>query len=258
MRHQVKQFRVPWPFIGVLGLLTLTAQGQTRHTLGTGREAAVIGTGMALHGFGLSRHHMDRHRPLPLLHPDHVPRFDRVAMRLWSPRADRGSDILFGVAAAASFATAIANQHGERPLLPAVILLESGFVSAGLTNTVKELVRRPRPYLYNAAVPAAAYHADEDDLAFWSGHTANTAALTFACASMVQRSDASRGLKTATWIGAALAPAVMGYLRVRAGQHFPSDVAAGYLIGAAVGIAVPYVHRRDSVAPRKGASSMGT
>ena len=125
------------------------------------------------------------------------------------------------------------------------IIAESGLLCSGLTNTVKELVRRPRPYLYNPDVPSAAHDPGEDYVSFWSGHTANTAAITFSCASMVQRSDASRGAKTATWIGAALAPAAMGYLRVRSGRHFPTDVLTGYAVGALVGLVVPYFHRSE-------------
>ena len=122
-------------------------------------------------------------------------------------------------------------------------MAESSLLCVGLTNTVKELVHRPRPYLYNPDVPASMHDPREDEVSFWSGHTANTAAITFSCASMVQRSDASSELKTATWIGAAVAPAAMGYLRVRAGRHFPTDVLTGYAVGALVGIVVPYFHR---------------
>lgn len=198
---------------------------------------------MAFHGFGLWKYEQNRTRPLPAIDLSRVPGIDRVATRQWSMRAHRTSNVLFGVATAASLATAIANQHGEQPLLPVVIIAESGFFSAGLTNTVKELVRRPRPYLYNGDVPASAHHPGEDAVSFWSGHTANMAAVTFSTANLVQRSDASPALKTATWVGAALAPAAMGYLRVRAGRHFPTDVLTGYIVGAAVGFAVPYFHR---------------
>ena len=45
------------------------------------------------------------------------------------------------------------------------------------------------------------------------------------------------------WATAAIVPAIQGYLRVRAGKHFVTDVVVGYLIGAAVGLLVPSLHR---------------
>lgn len=237
----------PGVLIRALCLWVLTVpvviSGQTWHELRPGREVVIVGGGAALYGFSLWKYEQNRSLPLPALEPARVPGFDRIAMRQWSVGAHRTSNVLFGVATAASLATAIANQRGEQPLLPVAIIMESGLFSAGLTNTVKELVRRPRPYLYNASVPETAHHPGEDAVSFWSGHTANMAAVTFSTANLVQRSDASPGLKTVTWIGAALAPAAMGYLRVRSGRYFPTDVLTGYLVGAAVGFAVPYFHR---------------
>jgi len=223
----------------------LMSTAQTRHSLDPGREATIGGIGIAFNGFGRWKEHQNLDAPAPVIDLRNVPAIDLVATRQWSMQAHRTSNILFGIAVGASLATAIVNQHGERPLLPVVIIAESGLLCAGITNTVKELVRRPRPYLYNPDVSASAYDPRKDEVSFWSGHTANTAAMTFACASLVQRSNASQGLKTATWIGAAVTPAAMGYLRVRSGRHFPTDVLTGYLFGALVGVVVPYFHRAD-------------
>lgn len=240
-------FRAAPARVLLLAALTLLmgpkARAQGGHHLETRKEAAILGTGLLFHGIGLWQQHAAREHPTTILDLAQVPGFDRIATRQWHPAADRASNVLFGAAAAASLATAIIGQHGNKPLVPAVILVESGLLSSGLTNTVKEWARRPRPYRYNPAVPETAYRAGDDDLSFWSGHTANSAAITFACASLVQHSDASRGMKTATWIGAAAIPAAMGCLRVQAGKHFPTDVLAGYAVGAAVGLLVPWLHR---------------
>ena len=49
--------------------------------------------------------------------------------------------------------------------------------------------------------------------------------------------------KVLVWTGAIILPAVVGYLRVRAGRHFPTDVIAGYAIGGAIGYLVPFLHK---------------
>jgi membrane-associated phospholipid phosphatase len=228
----------------VLLFAQLPATAQTRHDLGWGRDGAIVGTGIAFHGISL----LQARRPMPLwtgpLDPSGIPGIDRTALGRWEPRAHRSSNILFGAALGVSLATGILAQNGEQPLVPVVIILESGFLAAGITDVVKEAVRRPRPYLYDPAIPVELHKGHDDRHAFWSGHTANTAAITFATAHLVQHSNASPGAKTATWIGAATVPAAMGWWRVRSGRHFPTDVLTGYAFGALVGWAVPYLHRR--------------
>lgn len=220
-----------------------TVFGQGAFELKPGREAVIGGVGLAFNGFALYQEHRNTQLTLPVLDRSGIPGIDRIALDQWSMPAHRASNVLFGVAVAASLTTAIIAEKGTRPLVPIVIIAEAGLFSAGLTNTVKELVRRPRPYLHGDHAPPEVTRTNNDYTSFWSGHTANTAAITFTCANMVQRSDASSGVKTATWIGAAVAPAAMGYLRVRAGKHFPTDVLTGYAVGALVGWAVPYFHR---------------
>ena len=229
----------------VLALLVAqTAQAQTFHSLDTGQEIGFVSFGVVLHGAAVVQSMGSHQHTLPL-DASRVPGIDRIALTQWAPGAHKASNVLFGLTAAGSLALGFVNQHGQQPLLPAAITLESVLLTSGLTNVVKEWVGRPRPYAYNPDVPEHLRMEDKAYVSFWSGHTANTAALTFSTAAMVQRSDASPGLKTATWIGAATLPAAMGFLRVKAGRHFPTDVLTGYLIGAVVGVAVPYFHRSE-------------
>lgn len=217
------------------------ATAQTRHELRPARVGITVGLGLGLSASG----YLLSQRPYASgsLALEQIPPIDRIATRLWTPSASKASDVLFGITAGAALAGTFVNQHGERPLLPAALLAQSALLSFGLTSTVKELARRPRPYLYNAEVPEALHDPRKDRASFWSGHTANAAAIAFTAASLVQRSDAPRGWKTASWLSAATLPAITAWLRVRSGKHFPTDVLAGYAAGAAVGIAVPAYHR---------------
>lgn len=228
----------------VMAALPLLAPAQTRHQLSWGREGAIVGTGIAFQGITL----LQARKPMPVwtgpLDPSGVPGIDRTALGRWEPRAHRHSNLLFGAAVGLSLATGILAQNGEQPLVPVVIVLETGLLSSAITNVVKEAARRPRPYLYDPAIPVELHKGRDDHHSFWSGHTSVTAALTFSTAHMVQHSNASPGVKTATWISAATLPAAMGWLRVKAGRHFPTDVLTGYAFGALMGWAVPYLHRR--------------
>ena len=58
--------------------------------------------------------------------------------------------------------------------------------------------------------------------------------------------------KLGLWSGAVLIPATAAYLRVQSGKHFPTDVMAGYAVGAAIGWLVPHLHKTKtplSIAP---------
>lgn len=230
----------------VLFTAPIMACAQEHHRLSWAVDGALVGSGVAFHGIAC----IQAQRPMPLwtgaLDPKALPAMDRGAVGRWDPAAHRASKVLFGVSLAASLATAWRTADGDRPLVPAVIVLESGFLSSGITGLVKETVQRPRPYLYDPVTLEGIRDDRDDHHAFWSGHTAHTAAITFATANIVQRSEASKGVKTATWIGAATLPAAMGWLRVRSGRHFPTDVLTGYAFGALVGWAVPYLHRPKS------------
>ena len=126
---------------------------------------------------------------------------------------------------------------------PLALMGETALLTTGLTNTVKNLAHRARPYAYNPDLPEEMRMAPDAYNSFWSGHTANTAAMTFACASIVQQSDASKTAKTVTWTAAVVWPMAVGFYRVKAGKHFPTDVIAGYIVGAGIGLAVPYIHQ---------------
>ena len=52
------------------------------------------------------------------------------------------------------------------------------------------------------------------------------------------------GYKIAIWSFAAAIPMATGYLRVKGGRHFPTDVISGYAIGAFVGWLIPELHEK--------------
>lgn len=100
--------------------------------------------------------------------------------------------------------------------------------------TIKPLVSRPRPWLtienFVNLVP------EKDPNSFPSGHT--NAAFAFALA--VCMAAPKRWMK----IAAVCMAAVMGLSRLYAGVHFPSDVAAGAVIGSLCGLAGAWVVKR--------------
>src|SRR5580700_9590221 len=134
---------------------------------------------------------------------------------------------------------------------------ESTSITLTLTDLTKIPVRRPRPIDYvncPAQTPTAANPtgvstnagcATSTDLglSFFSGHAATIAAIgaTATYLAFVRSPHTPR-----PWITLGVATALtafVSYERVRSGEHFPTDVIAGSMAGAAIGVLVPHLHR---------------
>lgn len=124
-----------------------------------------------------------------------------------------------------------------------VLLAETYLISSGVTTALKAGVKRTRPYVFSEAMDPNATLTKHDRTSFISGHTSATATGAFFFAQVYADYHPDSPARPFVWAAAATLPAVSGFLRVRAGRHYPTDVIAGYLVGGAIGIAVPRLHR---------------
>lgn len=121
----------------------------------------------------------------------------------------------------------------------------------GITTLTKGLARRDRPFLFNPNVSLEEKLNADARLSFFSGHTSITAASWFFFAQQVKRYSSKKWVKTLVWIGAFTVPALTGYTRMRAGKHYFTDVAAGYILGGSIGFFIPRIHAKISQRQRK-------
>jgi undecaprenyl-diphosphatase len=101
-----------------------------------------------------------------------------------------------------------------------------GLASLG-NELVKGLIERTRPDLIQPIVAERGY-------SFPSGHAALSMVGYGVAAVLVTRSSAPRAVKVAGIVAAGCLVALIGISRVYLGAHFPTDVVAGWLAGAAV------------------------
>jgi membrane-associated phospholipid phosphatase len=177
--------------------------------------------------------------------------FDRDASYNWSPPVAIASDALLYTSFAIPL-TLFADKRIRKDYLKiGLIYAETFALTAAITSLTKNLVKRPRPFVYNQNVAIHFKKERSAQYSFFSGHTSITAAMCFMTAKIFN--DYNKGHKAAPWIwaSAAVIPAVTGILRQQAGKHFWSDVISGYLIGAAIGILVPELHRNNFVKKKK-------
>ena len=80
---------------------------------------------------------------------------------------------------------------------------------------------------------------------FFSGHALVTSTASFFMAKVICDFHPELGAKKWLIYGAALIPpAFVGYFRVRALRHFPTDTIAATAIGATVGFLIPHFHKK--------------
>jgi membrane-associated phospholipid phosphatase len=101
-----------------------------------------------------------------------------------------------------------------------------------------------RPIAYYDELPFAQRSSGNNRNSMYSGHVASSTAASFFMAKVYIDYHPEMGWKKYLLYGAASVPPLfLGYLRVRALDHFPSDVGVGFMVGALCGVLVPEIHR---------------
>jgi undecaprenyl-diphosphatase len=196
-------------------------------------------------------------RPAPLAAGDEnrLLSFDRVAVtQSIDPNADTYSNVM--LYSAVGFAVLDPILTGLRDgsdawLVDTAMYAESISLTESLTDLTKIAVRRPRPidYIECSHGNGTGCASTDLELSFFSGHSAVVSAIT-GTASYLAFVRSPHSVRPWLTLGfGTLLTALVGYERVRAGAHFPTDVIAGTMAGAAVGVLVPHLHRHQSEAP---------
>jgi membrane-associated phospholipid phosphatase len=229
----------------ILCFLISDIAGQSPYQLKTGKEIIFGGTGLATLGaaFLLQR----QVEPLPLHHISLIARndvnaIDRLAIDYYSESAQLGSDVLM-LGSYLVPITFLAGRQMRKDIIKLGMLgAETFALASGLTLVSKNLTLRTRPFVYNQDVPLSYKLKKNARYSFFSGHVSTTAAMTFFSAKVYSDYYPDSKWKPAVWTFAATVPAVTGYLRVKGGKHFPTDVVSGYLVGSLIGYFVPVMH----------------
>src|SRR4051812_31616857 len=132
----------------------------------------------------------------------------------------------------------------------AIIVIEGSFVALALSQNLKVLTARARPFVvYNhPSQPGenGLYDFNDDSrLSFPSGHNTLAASVGIGAAmtATLEESPAAPWL----WAGAGVLTVSTGLLRMMAEKHWVSDDLAGIAIGGGCGVLFPLLHRRGSL-----------
>ncbi len=183
--------------------------------------------------------------------PASVNAFDRGAIGNHSDAADAVSTVTVGLTLVVPpVLDAWALGRGDALTADLVVFGEVVLVNGALVQIVKYSVQRPLPRTY--AGDPGLVGSPGGYRSFYSGHTSTAVAALTAAAYTLRR---RYGERIWPWLVVAGVGASVGLERVAAGRHFPTDVIAGAAAGAAVGLAVPWLHARApslAVLPMRG------
>lgn len=224
----------------------LCAQAQYPYRLRWSTDLPLVSAGLAtsISGYGFGRHV----KPLSLpqitgLNAQTLPWIDRKTNAGISRKADRASDVAFYSATLLPLVLLAERSTRKEAGVVSLMYVETLAINAGLTEWTKNLAKRPRPYTYHPDFPLERKQRRDARKSFFSGHTSSTAASCFFVAKVWSDSHPKSRWKPAVWALAAGIPACTGYLRMRAGQHFFTDVSVGYAVGATLGYLIPVWHK---------------
>ena len=126
-------------------------------------------------------------------------------------------------------------------LVDVTLTLEATAAVMSVNQGVKFAVGRERPFVsdLSPAQKASTTSVNDNDLSFFSAHSATTAALTAASGVIAWL----RGYRHPwlAWLLGGVVSLVTGTLRLAADKHYFTDVMTGWAFGAGVGLAVPWL-----------------
>lgn len=170
-----------------------------------------------------------------------VLKFDRFSTYQWSPKLSKVSDIV-AISSVLMPISLMFDSKMRKDILPiSNTTIQSMLLSQAICNSTK-LTQRKRPFLYNEKLDFKDKTNRENNLSFFSGHTTWVSSLSFSTAFAYSTYHPNSQYKPIVLGTAFVLPAVQGYLRVKSGKHYPSDVIVAYIVGLGSSFLMHQIH----------------
>ncbi len=209
------------------------------------KETILLGGGVLLFSVGTYLIcHMD---PVDsdALNRDHIFYPDRFAVDYSYQNTAFFSDITCGVCVGLPMISLFISKNRTAFYQDMVMYFESMLYIQGITFLSKAIIKRPRPYAYQSVDASGKVLDVIATQSFFSGHSSVAFNGAVFAATVFQRRNPRSSLIKPIWILGLSSALATGIFRVTSGNHFPSDVLAGALMGAFTGWIIPHLHVLD-------------
>lgn len=177
--------------------------------------------------------------------------FDRKTWSNYDEKAKDASDLFFYASMPLPLFLMLDKEIRKDGLKIGLLYLQAMGITGTVYTTSAMTADRFRPYVYNSTVPMEVRTKGGGKNSFLAGHPALVATSTFFMAKVFSDYHPDMKGKWALYTVAAGASIATGALRIKAGQHFKTDVMAGITLGTLSGILVPHFHKiRKNQDPR--------
>ena len=171
--------------------------------------------------------------------------FDRSAVNNWSPEAADFSEVAMWLSVSALIPLATNTQAWNDALTIGVMSAETIIWALSLPQLSKITTSRSRPYVYNEMVDESYKLEARANESFFSRTTTVAFASAVFSATLFDAYYPDSPYSKPIWVGLLTCASIAGYLKFQAGQHFPTDIITGAVVGSFIGWFVPYMHRNQ-------------
>ena len=123
--------------------------------------------------------------------------------------------------------------------------LQNIITTYSVSHLPKAMIRRYRPYSYNDEVDDEIRRLPGATLSFFSAHTSVSFASAVFLSTTFNKYNPDSNLTPYIWGTSLLIATAVGYLRYASGNHFPTDIIAGAIVGSIIGYLIPLIHESD-------------
>ena len=169
--------------------------------------------------------------------------FDRSVANNYSSQAKSTSDYFFYGSMPLPLFLLLDKKIRKDGLRVEMLYLQALGTTGVLYTASAALADRLRPLTYNPDAPIDERRSGNSRNSFFAGHPALVATSTFFMAKVYADYHPNMKHKWLLYAAAGSLAFTTGYLRIRAGYHFYTDVITGVTVGALVGVLVPQLHK---------------
>lgn len=177
------------------------------------------------------------------LNRNNINNLDRRITENYSTNAKNASDMFFYSSMPLPLILMLDKKIRKDGIKVGLLYLQAVSITGALYTSSAMIANRFRPYAYNPEVDLDTRRRGGAKNSFFAGHPALVATSVFFTAKVYSDYHPGSKINWVFYTVAGAAAAATGILRIKAGQHFISDVVVGVPVGVLTGILVPHIHK---------------